>query len=140
MMKRQRHILALSGMLALMFVLAQAAHAMRASTVHTPGTAGGSVAFSSAAANAPSEDAIRKKFDGRCKLVKQCGDLSYIDCGSAYDGPSYFVKTATLETVMRCGGACQRPVSMQKDDQVCTQCPPKAWTCGDTNQPSEDSK
>ena len=72
--------------------------------------------------SAPTEKAIQSAFGERCKLVKQCGDLSYIDCDSMVDGPAYYVRTATLDVVMNCGGYCMAPKEDMKDKN-CSQCP-----------------
>ena len=73
-------------------------------------------------------DILPEQPAGRCGEARICGDLSYVDCGSAMDGPSYFYKTDTREIVMRCGGTCM----MQAKDirpGYCSECPPKEWTC-----------
>lgn len=78
----------------------------------------------------PTANAIQSTFGERCQLVKQCGNLSYIDCGSMTDGPAYYVHTATLDVVMNCGGYCFAPKEDLKDKN-CSQCPPEQWTCKD---------
>ncbi len=78
----------------------------------------------------PTSEVVRKTFGERCKVVKQCGDLSYIDCDSMVDGPAYYVRTATLDVVMNCGGYCMAPKEDMKDKN-CSQCPPEQWTCKD---------
>jgi hypothetical protein len=80
--------------------------------------------------SAPTAESIQSAFGERCHLVKQCGDLSYIDCGSMTDGPAYYVRTATLDVVMNCGGYCMAPKEEMKDKN-CAQCPPEQWTCKD---------
>jgi hypothetical protein len=55
-----------------------------------------------------------------CKLVQQCGEMIYIDCNSAADGPAYYINQASAQLLATCGGACMRG---------CTNCPPKEWAC-----------
>ena len=64
---------------------------------------------------------INSTFGGSCHFERACGKLLGIDCDSAVDGPYYYVKADTLETVASCGGYCM--------GGRCTNCPPKEWTC-----------
>lgn len=64
---------------------------------------------------------IRDKFGRVCRLERTCGALWGIDCEAATDGPYYYVKAETLETVSECGGFCR--------GGRCTSCPPKTWAC-----------
>ncbi len=73
-------------------------------------------------------ETVQSTFGEHCGIARQCGALSLIDCNSAGDGPAYYVRTATLEIVMRCGGYCLAPLEDLKGDQ-CSECPPKEWTC-----------
>ncbi|HEY8963236.1 MAG TPA: hypothetical protein VIN59_02105, partial [Alphaproteobacteria bacterium] len=43
-----------------------------------------------------------------CKVKKSCGDLDFIDCISAFDGPAYYVDRDSQRIVMTCGGSCWR--------------------------------
>lgn len=63
-----------------------------------------------------------------CSAPVLCGDLAYVDCGSAVDGPSYYLEKKTGKRISACGGACWIPQGEQVE--VCkTLCPPKQWTC-----------
>ncbi len=55
-----------------------------------------------------------------CKLIQKCGEMIYVDCNSAADGPAYYINQARAQLLATCGGACMRG---------CTNCPPKEWTC-----------
>jgi hypothetical protein len=63
---------------------------------------------------------VRDKWPN-CDLQRVCGDLAYVDCGSAVDGPAYYINAA-LDVVATCGGACMNPA------EPCN-CPPDGWTC-----------
>lgn len=72
-------------------------------------------------------DAIVKKFGKNCKQAGSCGDLVYVDCNSAADGPAYYAQKDTLNIVMRCGGFCMSATSNNAQG-YCNECPPKEWT------------
>jgi hypothetical protein len=55
-----------------------------------------------------------------CKWIQQCGELIYVDCNSAADGPAYYLNLASGQRLATCGGACMAG---------CKNCPPKEWTC-----------
>lgn len=67
---------------------------------------------------------VLEKFadNSRCELLGVCGELAIVDCGSAVDGPLYYVQRDDLSTVSTCGGACMSP-------DGCTNCPPAQWQC-----------
>jgi len=62
-----------------------------------------------------------------CSRDKTCGNLTGVDCGSAVDGPYYYVETITGRVVETCGGACM--AGPDPDRGLCVECPPRAWTC-----------
>jgi hypothetical protein len=64
---------------------------------------------------------VHKKFGGRCRLERSCGELLGIDCNAAVDGPYFYAQKSDLKIVSTCGGACM--------SGGCTQCPPAEWTC-----------
>lgn len=53
-----------------------------------------------------------------------CNGIDYYDFGSALDGAAYYVAQDTGAVIGACGGICR---------SGCENCPPKAWTCGDTD-------
>ena len=69
---------------------------------------------------------VRDKWPN-CDLSRLCGNYAYVDCGSAMDGPAYYIDSKTLDIIAECGGACMNP------DQPCN-CPPKEWTCNQTQE------
>ena len=62
-----------------------------------------------------------KSYGPNCRIESTCGNIVGVDCGSAADGPYYYVDKDSGETISRCGGYCM--------DGTCTNCPPKEWTC-----------
>jgi len=56
----------------------------------------------------------------KCTLAQQCGELIFVDCNSAADGPAYYINQETSTLLATCGGACMRG---------CSRCPPPEWTC-----------
>ncbi len=64
---------------------------------------------------------------GQCHVNSTCGELSFVDCGMAADGPAYYVNTKSNEVLEVCGGAC---MAGPRED-FCVACPPPEWTCGD---------
>ena len=56
----------------------------------------------------------------KCKLAGECGELIYVDCNSAADGPAYYIDERASKLLATCGGACMHG---------CTNCPPPEWTC-----------
>lgn len=63
---------------------------------------------------------------GQCHVNSTCGELTFVDCGMAADGPAYYVKTASNEVLEVCGGACMAGPGKE----MCVACPPPEWTCG----------
>lgn len=73
-------------------------------------------------------DAFVAKNYPNCSKAVVCGNLAYVDCHSAVDGPAYYLNGKTGTRISTCGGACMLPDSAQA--VVCrTLCPPKEWTC-----------
>lgn len=64
---------------------------------------------------------------GGCTLDARCGDLVGVDCGSAADGPYYYVEALSGRILEYCGGACMVPPS--PGSPYCRRCPPAGWTC-----------
>jgi hypothetical protein len=64
----------------------------------------------------------------QCSPVKTCGNLGYVDCQSAMDGPAYYFERATGKVVGYCGGFCWTP-SEERRRQCRSRCPPPEWTC-----------
>ena len=64
---------------------------------------------------------------GQCHVNRECGELSFVDCGMAADGPAYYVSKTTGQVLEVCGGAC---MAGPRAD-FCVACPPPEWTCGD---------
>ncbi len=57
-----------------------------------------------------------------------CKDIVFVDCGSAVDGPSYYLNKNTGELISTCGGACWGATGEGR--RVCeTLCPPPEWDC-----------
>jgi hypothetical protein len=60
--------------------------------------------------------------------VDRCGDLLFMACDQAVDGPSFYVRVSTGQDISRCGGACWHPRGEQ--EKAChTMCPPAEWNC-----------
>lgn len=65
-----------------------------------------------------------KKYGENCSEIGTCGNLVAIDCGSAADGPLYYIKADTGEVACYAGGFCM--------NGGCKACPAlKEWTCED---------
>jgi|SRR3990167_4325371 len=58
---------------------------------------------------------------GNCSIERTCDELVGVDCGSAYDGPYFYVEKVTGKIISRCGGYCMTG--------KCKNCPPKEWKC-----------
>jgi hypothetical protein len=55
-----------------------------------------------------------------------CGDLGFVDMGSAVDGPAYYFRRHDGVIIGRCGGNCWADLN-----HTCRrECPPAGWTCG----------
>lgn len=54
-----------------------------------------------------------------------CGDIGFVDAGSAVDGPAYYFRRQSGQVITVCGGAC-----MGDMDRCRRECPPTGWTCG----------
>lgn len=50
-----------------------------------------------------------------CGLMESKGNLSFIDCGQAYDGPAYFINTGTGKILANCGGLLMHPEAPDRD-------------------------
>jgi hypothetical protein len=63
------------------------------------------------------------------KKARYCGQIGFVDLGSATDGPSYYFQRKSGKIISVCGGACWFTTAAQRE--ICrTKCPPKEWTCG----------
>jgi hypothetical protein len=69
----------------------------------------------------PKKDSEIGKLAKSCKLVRYCGKLGYVDCGSAVDGPAYYFERSSGRVLGYCGGYCM--------GGPCTNCSPAGWTC-----------
>ena len=65
------------------------------------------------------EDWVKDRYGEGCTIAATCGDLMYVDCGAATDGPAYYVDRSTRTQISECGGLRPPPPD----------CPPAAWTC-----------
>jgi hypothetical protein len=63
---------------------------------------------------------------GWCQVEKTCGALSYVNCNSEADGPSYYVDFGREQVLELCGGSCGIGPGVGGS---CMQCPPPEWTC-----------
>jgi len=59
--------------------------------------------------------------------ARYCGDVGFIDLGSAVDGPAYFFRRSDGRVLGRCGGFCWAP---EQRPRCARECPPREWTCG----------
>lgn len=75
-----------------------------------------------------SDESVKAKFGNRCGIVSTCGDMTYIDCMSAADGPAYYVQGDDMDVMMTCGGACMMGAG-EAGSKQCEECPPKEWSC-----------
>lgn len=59
------------------------------------------------AAFALNDDAlkIRVKYGEQCEIKDRCGDMVYVDCNAAVDGPAYYLDK-NLEVIGTSGGLC----------------------------------
>ena len=64
--------------------------------------------------------------DGSCRVHETCDGLTFLNCGMEFDGPAYYVDTATFAILEVCGGACMAGPGAE----VCVACPPPEWSCG----------
>ena len=53
-----------------------------------------------------------------------CGDIGFVDMGSAADGPAYFFRRRDGAIIGHCGGYC-----MGNPRRCARECPPRGWTC-----------
>ncbi|TNE30002.1 MAG: hypothetical protein EP349_05900 [Alphaproteobacteria bacterium] len=53
---------------------------------------------------------IKRKYGANCKIAEKCGDMLYVDCGAAVDGPAYYLN-ANIEVIGTSGGLCMRGCS-----------------------------
>ena len=61
----------------------------------------------------------------RCGIPRYCGQVGYVDCGSAKDGPAYYFAKDTGKILGFCGGYC-----MGDPNGNCEKtCPPPSWKC-----------
>ena len=50
---------------------------------------------------------IKQKFGQDCKITEKCGDMIYVDCNAAADGPAYYLDK-NLNVIGESGGLCMR--------------------------------
>jgi hypothetical protein len=77
---------------------------------------------------------VRAHYPG-CKGPEVCGDLAYVDCNAAADGPAYYLRKRDGTEISACGGRCmilmERGGADTEQGKVCrTLCTPPAWRCG----------
>ncbi|HNQ92559.1 MAG TPA: hypothetical protein PKI93_06470 [Alphaproteobacteria bacterium] len=48
---------------------------------------------------------VKAKYGSECHVVSRCGDMMYVDCGAAWDGPAYYLDK-DLEVIGTSGGLC----------------------------------
>jgi hypothetical protein len=78
----------------------------------------------------PAKEEIQRKYP-RCEAPVRCGDLYYVDCGAAIDGPSYYVaRDGSVKS--SCGGSCWKPRTPEQVQMCAHLCPPPEWTCSAT--------
>ena len=65
-------------------------------------------------------------FGPTCEIERICGKQVGVDCGSAADGPYYYVDGETGDIMERCGGYC---FAANPAPGECESCPPQDWTC-----------
>lgn len=74
----------------------------------------------------PRRDTEIDRAAGRAKTATYCGNIGYLDLGSAVDGSAYFFDRRTGKIISTCGGACE----FDPENRCKRECPPPAWTCG----------
>lgn len=72
-----------------------------------------------------SESKIKETFGENCVVQEKCGDMMYVDCNSAADGPAYYVRKGTLEILAKAGGFCMMANSCSGPPTEWTQCTTK---------------
>lgn len=73
----------------------------------------------------PRRGEIGELVHGRANAL-YCGNIGFIDLGSAVDGPSYFFRRNNGRIVGRCGGYRRTPEQRRTGPR---ECPPPSWTC-----------
>ncbi|HEX8239579.1 MAG TPA: hypothetical protein VF574_07555 [Allosphingosinicella sp.] len=58
--------------------------------------------------------------------VYYCGDIGFVDTGSAADKPAYYFRRKDGFVIGRCGGSCM--IDMPPG-RCARECPPPQWTC-----------
>lgn len=51
------------------------------------------------------EAQVKIKYGSDCKIVRTCGDMMYVDCNAAADGPAYYLD-GNLDVIGTSGGLC----------------------------------
>ena len=72
------------------------------------------------------EDVKSGLSEGRCTVARTCGELQFVDCGQAADGPAYYVDSKSGAVLEVCGGGC-----FGMRETTCKACPPPEWTCSE---------
>ena len=66
---------------------------------------------------------LRRYGNGCLHDLEVCGEVIYLPCDAAVDGPAYYLRAADGSQISKCGGACWHPHGDQIE--VCrTLCPP----------------
>ncbi len=73
----------------------------------------------------PQRGEIGRLVHGRAQAL-YCGDIGFVDLGSAVDGPAYYFRRNDGRVVGRCGGYLRTPEGRRNGARSC---PPRSWTC-----------
>lgn len=79
---------------------------------------------------------VKGKFTTWCKVAGECGDLAYITCAPKKEGNAYYVKSETLEIIMRCGAYCIGKTEKSEKTR-CGECPPAEWKACEAKNKAE---
>lgn len=62
---------------------------------------------------------VKQLYGPACSVTESCGDMVYIDCGAAADGPAYYLDK-NLEVIGTSGGLCMAGCSgAPKEWRIC---------------------
>jgi hypothetical protein len=73
----------------------------------------------------PPGDTEIGRLAGRCSAPLYCGDVGYLDCGAAVDGPAFYFNRRDGRVTGHCGGSCMT----DSTGRCRRECPPPQWTC-----------